>query len=203
VLFDPDGTAAGHQWPDYIMDLEHAQVTTWAQLSGSGGTTSPPPPPTSPPPVSPPPVSPPPPTSPPPPPSTGGQTLTGSGNGSNLVGGAGNDTLIAGYGADTMTGAGGADHFTFNDVPWAAGHITDFTHGVDKIDVSGLLRKVGYTGSDPIADGYVKLIDDGHGNSWVYFDSDGRGTADPWGSLVTTIDHVSPGGVTTGDWIFH
>jgi hypothetical protein len=101
-----------------------------------------------------------------------------------------------------MTGAGGADHFVFNSAPWQAGHITDFTHGVDKIDVHGLLAQAHYAGSDPIGDGYIKLIADGHGDTWVYFDSDGRGTADPWGTLVATLDGVSPSGVTASDWIF-
>jgi Ca2+-binding RTX toxin-like protein len=186
VLFDPDGPATAHQWPDYIIDLEHAQVTSWAQLVGSEQPASPPPQP----------------TSPPPPPSTAGQTLTAQPGGSNLQGGAGDDTLFAGHGADTLTGAGGADHFVFGDVPWQAGHVTDFTHGVDRIDVSGLLSKAGYAGADPIADGYIKLIADGQGDTWVYFDSDGRGTADQWGTLVVTLDHVTPGSVTAGDWIF-
>jgi len=41
-----------------------------------------------------------------------------------------------------------------------------------------------------------------YGDTWVYFDSDGRGTADPWGTLVATLDGVSPSGVTASDWIF-
>jgi Ca2+-binding RTX toxin-like protein len=133
-----------------------------------------------------------------------GVTLTGQNGGSNLTGGSGDDTLVGGTsGADTMTGAAGADHFQFNTVPWSAGHITDFTHGVDKIDVSRLLSAVGYTGSNPIADGYIKVGDDGSGNTWVYFDRDGTGTGDQWGTRVVTLDHVASGSLTTADWIFH
>src|SRR5690242_7249192 len=101
-----------------------------------------------------------------------GQVLTGQDGGSNLVGGSGDDTLIAGHGPDTMTGAGGADVFRYGALPWSAGEITDFTPGTDKLDLSGLLQSAHYTGSDPISDGYVKLIDTGHGGSWLYFDSD-------------------------------
>jgi Ca2+-binding RTX toxin-like protein len=139
-------------------------------------------------------------TSPPPPPS-GGQTLQAQPGGSNLQGGSGDDTLIGGAGPDTMTGAGGGDHFVFQSVPWNPGHITDFTHGTDKLDLSALLSQAGYTGSDPIADGYVRLYDDGQGDSWLHFDSDGRGTADEWGSFIATLDHVAPSGVTGADLV--
>jgi Ca2+-binding RTX toxin-like protein len=128
-------------------------------------------------------------------------TLQGQAGGSNLVGGAGTDTLIAGTGPDTMTGAGGADHFVFQQAPWNAGHITDFAHGVDKIDVSTLLASVHYAGSNPIADGYIKLLDSGSGATWLYFDSDGPGSADQWGSFLTTIDKVTPSGLSASDFI--
>jgi len=123
--------------------------------------------------------------------------------GSSLVGGTGADTLIAAHGPDTLTGAGGADRFVFGELPWQPGQITDFTPGTDKLDLSGLLSQSHYAGSDPVADGYVKLIDDGHGDTWLYFDTDGRGTADQWGTFVATLDHVTPGSFTAGDLIFH
>jgi Ca2+-binding RTX toxin-like protein len=129
--------------------------------------------------------------------------LTAQPGGSNLVGGSGDDTLNAGTGPDTLTGAGGADRFVFHQLPWNAGHITDFTHGTDKIDVSALLSSVGYSGSTPFADGYLKLLDDGNGNTWLYFDRDGHGTADQWGTFVTTLDHVAPGALTLSDFIIH
>jgi Ca2+-binding RTX toxin-like protein len=151
-----------------------------------------PPPPASPPPVSPPPAS-------PPPPSSGGQVITAQDGGSNLVGGAGNDTLVGAHGADTFTGGAGADDFKFGVVPWSAGHITDFTPGTDKLDFTALLANVGYHGTDPIADGYVKLLDDGHGDTWLYFDSDGKGAADQWGAFVATVDHVAPTSIHASD----
>ena len=173
---------------------------TWTG-GGAPAGASPPPPvsPPPPPPPPPPPVSPP----PPPPPAGDGQVLRAQDGGSNLVGGTGADTLIAAHGPDTLTGAGGADRFVFGELPWQPGHITDFTPGTDKLDLSGLLSQSGYTGGDPIGDGYVKLIDDGHGDTWLYFDTDGRRTADQWGTFVATLDHVAPASLSTGDLIFH
>src|SRR6185437_6741372 len=128
-----------------------------------------------------------------------GQVLVAQDGGSNLQGGAGDDTLVAGHGPDTLTGGAGADVFRYPSLPWSAGEVTDFTPGTDKLDLSGLFSSAHYTGSDPISDGYVKLIDDGHGDSWVYFDSDGRGTADAYGTFIATLDHVSPGQVHASD----
>ncbi|MBF7144789.1 MULTISPECIES: putative Ig domain-containing protein [Pseudomonas] len=84
------------------------------------------------------------------PPDTSPQVLTGTAGKDTLVGGAGNDVLIGGAGADQLTGGAGADTFRFTSVTDSyrtastsyADTITDFTVGVDKIDLAGL----GYTG---------------------------------------------------------
>jgi beta-glucanase (GH16 family)/Ca2+-binding RTX toxin-like protein len=132
-----------------------------------------------------------------------GQSLTESSGNQALTGGAGADTLTAIHGGDTLSGAGGADHFVFQSLPWSASEVTDFTSGIDKLDVSALLAASHYSGTDPIADGYVKLIDNGSGGTWLYFDTDGKGTADQWGAFVATLDHVAPAGIAASDWIFH
>jgi Ca2+-binding RTX toxin-like protein len=111
-----------------------------------------------------------------------------------LVGGAGNDTLTADHQPDTLTGGIGADAFSFPVLPSSAGHVTDFAVGLDQLDLSRLFKTYGYAGSDPIADGYVSLASDGAGGTRVSFDSDGHGAAAP--SLVTTLDNVSPAGLT-------
>jgi Ca2+-binding RTX toxin-like protein len=196
LYFDSDGPASGDPWGTFVATLEHTSAAqiTGADLAG-GGSTSPPP-------VSPPPASPPPPPASPPPPPQGGVTLHGQAGGSALQGGTGDDTLIGGAGPDTMTGQAGADHFTWSSLPWSAARVTDFTHGADRIDLSGLLTASHYAGLDPIADGYVKLIGDGHGNTWLYFDTDGRGAGDPWGTFVATLSGVSPSALTISDFIF-
>ncbi|MBR0756673.1 M10 family metallopeptidase C-terminal domain-containing protein [Bradyrhizobium jicamae] len=70
-----------------------------------------------------------------------GCTLSGGAGNDTLTGGAGADRLIGGTGVDTMTGGGGADTFVFatgNSSAVSGQHdkITDFTSGVDKIDLS-------------------------------------------------------------------
>ena len=128
-----------------------------------------------------------------------GDTMTSNDVGSTLIGGSGNDRLIAGHGADTLTGGGGADTFVFNALPWDAGQVTDFAPGTDKIDLGALLTAAGYSGADPVADGYVSFVSDGHGNTLVYFDP--HSGADCWPTLITTLDHLAPDGLTVADLV--
>lgn len=171
VLFDRDGPAAGQQWANYIITLDgvDAGSVTWAELArgaGSGAEEPPPPPPTEP-----------------------GQVLTSDQYGDTLTGGGGNDTLNAGRGPDQLTGAGGADRFVFADLPWNAGHITDFTPGVDRLDLSGVASSAAQ----------VEFRGDGAGNTQVYVDVDGAGGE--WPFLITTLDGVAPSRIGAADWV--
>ncbi|MGR9128953.1 choice-of-anchor Q domain-containing protein [Rhizobium leguminosarum] len=73
----------------------------------------------------------------------GGNVLTGGAGADKLDGGAGNDVLIGGAGKDIMTGGIGEDTFILK-APTETGSglnrdgITDFQHGVDKIDISAI-----------------------------------------------------------------
>jgi Ca2+-binding RTX toxin-like protein len=62
--------------------------------------------------------------------------LLGGAGPDRLAGGAGDDILIDGAGADTLTGGAGADVFVMS-ADGGADTITDFTPGVDRIDLSG------------------------------------------------------------------
>ncbi|AHG45232.1 RTX toxin [Rhizobium leguminosarum bv. trifolii CB782] len=73
----------------------------------------------------------------------GGNVLTGGAGADKLDGGAGNDFLIGGAGKDIMTGGTGEDTFILK-APTETGSglnrdvITDFQHGIDKIDLSAI-----------------------------------------------------------------
>ena len=129
-------------------------------------------------------------------PSGSGQVFSASGAGATLAGGAGDDTIYASQGNDVLTGGSGADQFVFGKEPWSPNRITDFTVGSDKLDLSALLQAAGYTGSDPVADQYVSLLDDGVGGTKLLFDRDGEGASPQWGNYVIQLDHVSSAGLT-------
>ena len=122
--------------------------------------------------------------------------LTAGGPGSTLTGGAGDDTLKASQGSDVLTGGGGADTFSFATTPWAPARITDFTVGSDQLDLTALLQKAGYAGSNPIADGYVSLLDDGAGGTKLLFDADAAGSGQAWASYIIQLDNLAANGLT-------
>jgi beta-glucanase (GH16 family) len=98
-----------------------------------------------------------------------GDTITSNNGNNHLIGGAGADLLIAGRGHDFLTGGAGADTFAYGQFPWDTGSITDFAPGQDRIDLRTMLTSAGYTGSNPVGDGYLKLITDGAGDTQVWF----------------------------------
>jgi Ca2+-binding RTX toxin-like protein len=84
----------------------------------------------------------------------GNDTLNGAAGNDQLDGGAGNDVLIGGLGTDTLTGGSGADTFVFNllsELGLGANRdvITDFTTGVDKIDLTKLDANILVKGINP------------------------------------------------------
>jgi len=69
--------------------------------------------------------------------------LSGGAGKDSILGGGGGDTLIGGYGQDTLTGGAGKDTFDFNalgdsKVGTDRDTITDFIHGIDKIDLADI-----------------------------------------------------------------
>ena len=88
----------------------------------------------------------------------------------------------------------------FDYLPWNAGQISDFASGTDVLDLKGIVSTVGYAGSDPVADGYLHFVADGSGNTKVYVDPQGPSTTIP--ILVTTLEHVQPSAIHSGDYLF-
>ena len=134
-----------------------------------------------------------------PPPRAAGQVLTSPYPGATLVGGAGADTLIASQGPDHLTGGPGPTTSSSARLPWSAGHITDFTPGSDMLDLRGLFAAIGYHGTDLVADGTLSFVSDGAGDTRVVV----KTASSPWPTLVTTLDHVDPTALHSGDWLFH
>ena len=122
--------------------------------------------------------------------------LTASAPGSTRTGGAGDDTLKASQGSDRLTGGGGADTFIFATTPWAPAQITDFAVGSDRLDMTALFRQAGYAGTDPIADGYVSLLDDGAGGTKLLFDADAAGSGQAWASYIIQLDNLAANSLT-------
>ncbi|MEY2855869.1 MAG: hypothetical protein RLZZ74_178, partial [Cyanobacteriota bacterium] len=98
---------------------------------------------------------------------------------------------IAGYkGQDTLTGGGGRDRFIYTETSDGVDIITDFMTGEDQIDLSQIINdELGYTGSDPIADGYVVIAKYGSVGSMIQIDFDAGGELVP--KDVVFLEEVS------------
>jgi CSLREA domain-containing protein len=101
--------------------------------------------------------------------SIGNDTLLGSAGDDIIVGGAGQDSLIGGTGndilftsdyADTLTGGSGNDQFVYQASSFN-NTITDFNQSEDKLVLTDVLKSRGYTGSNPIGDGYLQFVQSG------------------------------------------
>src|SRR5260221_10290004 len=69
-----------------------------------------------------------------------------------LDGGGGHDLLIAGKGSDT---------FVFKGLNYEGSVIEGFKLGQDHLDLHQALVSLGYTGTDPVADHYLKFMQNG------------------------------------------
>jgi uncharacterized protein len=99
-----------------------------------------------------------------------------------LSGTPGDDQIIGGAGADKLTGGEGDDVFTYTSTADARDTVHDFEPGADRIDLRALLASIGYSGSDPITDGVVRLKDATKGAA-LQIDIDGPGGT-RWKTLV-------------------
>jgi uncharacterized protein len=107
-----------------------------------------------------------------------------------LIGTAGDDILIGGSGGDTLTGNGGNNIFVYQSVRDAGDVITDFVPGKDRLDLRVLLANLGWTGTDPVAEGWLRFVPQRSGGTVVQLDVDGPGSA-LFRSYIT-LDGVNP-----------
>ncbi|MDZ7965362.1 MAG: DUF4347 domain-containing protein [Nostoc sp. DedSLP03] len=103
---------------------------------------------------------------------TGNDTLLGEAGNDTLIGGAGKDSVIGGAGDDIffverknpfedndiLTGGSGHDQFVYKTLTYYGEAITDFNQSEDKLVLTDLLKSLGYSGSNPILDGYLKFV---------------------------------------------
>jgi len=68
----------------------------------------------------------------------GANVIDGGAGNDTLIGGAGADKITGGAGNDTMTGGTGNDLFVFHNGDLGSDRITDFTHGQDRMYLSGV-----------------------------------------------------------------
>jgi len=137
---------------------------------------------------------------------TEGFIITGSSGADTITGGGGADTISAGSGIDNLTGGGGSDTFKFTAVgdsttsTGTADVIMDFTHGVDKIDLSAIDAKTqsGFSGDQAFLFGgqnantvanSVTWFESG-GNTILRLDNNGNTTADMLIVLTGTNLHL-------------
>jgi subtilisin-like proprotein convertase family protein len=114
--------------------------------------------------------------------------------GDTIQAGRGNDTIVAGRGADTLYGGPGSDTFAFNFLTTGLDVIHDFTAGQDVIDLNQLLTSINYSGTNPIADGWLDLLSDGNGGTDVVIDAhNGQPTV-----MVVDVLGVAPSLLHTG-----
>ncbi|MBU7587265.1 MAG: tandem-95 repeat protein, partial [Nostoc sp. TH1S01] len=114
----------------------------------------------------------------------GDDILDGSNGNDTLIGGNGNDTLVGGAGNDKLTGGTGNDRFVYTSINERGDKITDFSSTDDVLVVQTLLSNLNYTGTNPIADGYIRGVQSG-ANTLIQIDADGVGSSATFSTLVT------------------
>ncbi|HWH84654.1 MAG TPA: endonuclease/exonuclease/phosphatase family protein, partial [Burkholderiaceae bacterium] len=130
------------------------------------------------------------------------KVIVGTGGRDTLAGTPGDDYIVGGEGADTLTGGAGMNVYGYNSMRDAGDTITDFVPGKDLLDLRGLLAGLGYSGSNPVADGYVRFVAVG-ANTSVQIDADGPSGGAAFRPLLT-LANVSPGSLDgTRDLIAH
>jgi Ca2+-binding RTX toxin-like protein len=117
-----------------------------------------------------------------------------------LTGLGGNDIIVGGAGGDVLTGGMGKDWFFYTNIRDIGDTIKDFELGNDKIVLTDLLDSLGYDGSNPLADGYVKWVQGRNGTS-IQIDPDGAAGSGIFRPFIT-LENVAASNVNASQFIF-
>ncbi len=109
--------------------------------------------------------------------------IRGLGGRDTLIGGGGNDILIGGLDGDQLTGGEGSDHFVYDSFSERTDIITDFNVNEDRLVLTNVLAEFNYNGVDPIADGYIRFVQNGS-STRVQVDQDGLNGSYPFLTLA-------------------
>jgi Ca2+-binding RTX toxin-like protein len=112
----------------------------------------------------------------------GHDTLIGNTGNDRLAGNAGDDFLTGGAGKDTLTGGLGDDQFIYTALGDKGDTIADFGNGNDVLVLSTLFANLGYSSTDPIAEGYISLTQSGINTQVLVYDET---SASSYSTLVT------------------
>ncbi len=137
-------------------------------------------------------------------------TLTGTNNvgdyilgreGRDIITGlSGNDILVGGAGGDVLTGGMGKDWFVYTNFRDIGDTIKDFELGNDKIVLTDLFDSLGYGGSNPLADGYVKWVQGSNGTN-IQIDPDGAAGSGIYRPFIT-LENVAANNVNASQFVF-
>ncbi len=130
--------------------------------------------------------------------SSAGSNVSGS-SGDDLIyldrrnqsvnGGAGNDLFIAAIGNSYLTGGAGNDRYYYSAMNQGLDFIMDFDTSSDTIDLRAVLADdIVYSGTNPIADGYITFTDYGAYGCYLGLDRDGSGSAHSPVQLLFTLN---------------
>ena len=116
-----------------------------------------------------------------------GKVIQGTNSRDNLTGTKQNDVMI-GYGDDDfLRGNGGRDIFKYHSLDDGLDTIYDFELRIDQIDLGEVLKKIGYTGTDPIVDGVVSVNSIARNNSVITINDPNGGYSPAQLSLLRDV----------------
>jgi VCBS repeat-containing protein len=132
---------------------------------------------------------------------SGNDVILGASGNDVIDGGSGDDVIIGGAGADQLTGSSGKDVFVYlaasdsSTRSWDG--ITDFTQGMDKIDLSALLGRADLAWGNKTALVYGAWYQNSGTSTFVFADTTGNGKAD----LQIELKNTSGLTLTSSDFI--